>query len=128
MLAFARRTRQLSLPLAYLVSVLRLLTVVVTLQFSGAVHFAVDAVGIVVAERAAHEDDCPLDGGPCNDCPPSCPNCHCANAPTAVLPLEVRSLVSPLFGASPTRGLARTEAPPSPELPALFRPPRTLAG
>jgi hypothetical protein len=109
---------------ALLLIVLRSLLLLFALQFSSVVHDVADFVEAVAdaPEHSAHEQ-CPVDG-PCDDCPPGCPNCHCAAAagslasepPSAVLP---RVLVLSL-----PYSLYETQAPPGPELPGLFRPPR----
>ena len=103
---------------------LRALLVVFALQSSGAIHDIFDFVETVTAvpDKAEHEQ-CPVDG-PCNDCPPGCPNCHCAAlglvapaSPMAILPQQL------LASALPA-SLAETQAPRRPDLPGLFRPPQ----
>src|SRR4029079_7659199 len=61
---------------------LRVLALILGLQLSGAAHAATEAIELIASADVKHADACPPDG-PCNDCPPSCPNCHCSNAPTA---------------------------------------------
>jgi len=120
------RSARLSRPLAVLVAALRVVTLLLGLQLSGAVHAVSDLVEAVVLNQPKHQDDCPADGRPCDDCPPSCPNCHCSNAPVAVPPVE---LASPRLFAERRAASVRltpSDAPPRPELPLPFRPPRTL--
>src|SRR6478735_11061993 len=75
---------------AMLVALVRVLTMLLSLQFCGAIHDFSDALrSLATADQLDHEQ-CPPDG-PCDDCPPGCPNCHCANAPTAVIPEAVRA-------------------------------------
>ena len=108
-----------------LLAALRVVALLLGLELSGAAHAVSDVVATVILHQTTHEDACPADGTPCDDCPPSCPNCHCSNAPVAVPPGE---LVSPLLcaesGAASVR-LMSADAPPRPELPLPFRPPRS---
>ncbi|HEX5100252.1 MAG TPA: hypothetical protein VFV94_12165 [Polyangiaceae bacterium] len=108
-----------------LLTVLRVLALILGLQLSGAAHAATEAVELIASADVRHADACPPDG-PCNDCPPSCPNCHCSNAPTALTPEPVRAelIALALVPSSTPRVSERT--PPSPELPLPFRPPRAL--
>lgn len=109
---------------ALLLVVLRSLLLVFALQFSGVIHDVSDFVEAVAdaAEHAEHEQ-CPADG-PCTDCPPGCPNCHCAAAmgslPAQPALADLRQVLALSLGAS----LYDTQAPPGPDLPGLFRPPR----
>jgi hypothetical protein len=111
-------------PWAVLLAALRALLVVFALQFSGTIHDISDFVEAVAAvpDKAEHEQ-CPVNG-PCDDCPPGCPNCHCAAlgsvapaSPMAILPQQV------LASALPA-SLAETQAPRGPDLPGIFRPPQ----
>ena len=115
------RTRRV--PVALLV-LARLATVLLALQFSGGVHDLIDVTRAVMgatAEEPEHEQ-CPPDK-PCDDCPPGCPNCHCAAIGTLVL-TESPTLPPLTLGASLPRSLVGAQAPSGPEPPSLFRPPR----
>src|SRR5213075_506222 len=109
---------------ALLLVVLRSLLLVFTLQFSGVVHDVADFVEAVTAapDRVAHEQ-CPADG-PCNDCPPGCPNCHCPAALGSLAPAAPIAVLPQVLVLSLAPSLYETQAPPGPELPSLFRPPR----
>jgi hypothetical protein len=104
--------------------VLRALLVIFSLQFGGTIHDVTDLVEAVTAapDKADHEQ-CPVDG-PCNDCPPGCPNCHCA-ALGSIAPASPVTILPPrvLASALPA-SLAETQAPRGPDLPGLFRPPQ----
>jgi len=104
---------------------LRVLALFLGLELSGAAHAASDLVACVVLQQQTHDDACPADGRPCDDCPPSCPNCHCSNAPVAMPPV---ALPAPqLFAESQSDAvrLTSTDAPARPDLPLPFRPPRS---
>ena len=121
LLSTARRLR--SRPAwAALAVLVRVLTVLLSLQFCGVIHDFSDAVrSIVTAEELQHEK-CPPDG-PCEDCPPGCPNCHCA-AVRSIVP-NIRLDVTPdLLEASLPTCLYATQAVAGPDRPCLFRPPR----
>lgn len=107
-----------------LVVLVRVLSLVLGLQLSGAAHLVEDAVSVVVAGHAEHDEQCPADG-PCNDCPPGCPQCHCPNALRSVVPSAFATVVLGLSTSTAPLLVGREELPPSPVLPAPFRPPRT---
>jgi len=112
---------------AQLSLLLRVLALLLGVQLGGIGHAAADALhetGIIAAEE--HEE-CPLDRA-CDDCPPGCPQCHCSNRVPSVAPLAAFVFVRALPGADLPPVLAESSAPPRPELPSLYRPPRSLAG
>jgi hypothetical protein len=123
---FRSRGARLSRPLAVLLAALRVVALLLGLQLSGTAHAVTDAVASIVLHHATHEDACPADGSPCDDCPPSCPNCHCSNAPVAMPPLELPSPHLFAAGGEAVIGLTSADAPPRPELPLPFRPPRNV--
>src|SRR5690349_18375369 len=108
-----------------LLALLRVLAVVLGLQLSGAVHFATEVVEAVV-DAGAHHETCPADG-PCDDCPPGCPQCHCSNGFRSVPPEAAFPLVRVLETSSDGVPAVSREKPASPELPLPFRPPRSVA-
>jgi hypothetical protein len=105
-----------------LLTLLRVLSLVLGVQLSGVAHFAAEVVEAAVAEQAHHET-CPPDG-PCDDCPPGCPQCHCSNGLRSVPPDAASPVASVL--ETPGNGLSAPtrEKPPTPDLPLPFRPPR----
>jgi hypothetical protein len=109
---------------ALLLVALRSLLLVFALQFSGVVHDISDFVEAVVdaPEHAEHEQ-CPADG-PCDDCPPGCPNCHCPAAFGSLAAEPPLAILPQLLALSLPASLDRTQAAPGPELPGLFKPPR----
>jgi hypothetical protein len=109
---------------AALLVALRALLIVFALQFSGTIHDISDFVEAVAAapDKAEHEQ-CPVDG-PCNDCPPGCPNCHCAAALGSVAPASPMAILPQVLTAALSVSLAETQAPRGPDLPGLFRPPQ----
>jgi len=102
---------------------LRVLALILGLQLSGAAHAATEAIELIASADVKHADACPPDG-PCNDCPPSCPNCHCSNAPTAVTPKAVPAELVALARVPSSTPRVSERTPPSPDLPLPFRPPR----
>jgi hypothetical protein len=106
------------------VVLMRVLSLVLGVQLSGIAHVVEDVVSVVVAGHAEHDEQCPADG-PCNDCPPGCPQCHCPNALRSVAPLASATVVLGLPASTALPLVGRAERPPSPVLPAPFRPPRT---
>jgi hypothetical protein len=115
-------------PYAAFLIALRVFAVLVGLQFSGFIHGAADVAEAVLAEavlaeHAVEHEQCPADG-PCDDCPPGCPNCHCSAAVASVVPAAAASLATVLGAEMLPPCLYATQAPAGPELPTLFRPPR----
>jgi hypothetical protein len=107
-------------------ALLRLLAFILGLQVTGAGDAAVHAVSLVLTAPSAHEEECPLEG-PCRDCAPGCPNCHCTNALTSVVPeVGVPGVVLPVTDSASNAPIAERE-PLVPDRSALFRPPRAAA-
>jgi hypothetical protein len=108
--------------------VLRLLALLVATELSGAAHALLD-VAASVAGTEHPRDDCD-DEEAGHECPPGCPNCHCAHR--AVAQLAARS--EPRVELEPTVLLAlcneagfvpRDAMPPKGADPRrLYRPPR----
>ena len=97
---------------------LHALVVVFALQLSGLGDAVADAVGLMGHE--AHDaPDC-SDGG--EDCPPGCPDCHCAQAPSLVVtealgePFEFVTIIDFALASAAHRTL--------PFNPGVYRPPR----
>jgi hypothetical protein len=107
---------------AVVLVVVRALTMLLALQFCGAIHDFTDAVRSVASADDAQHEKCPANG-PCDDCPPGCPNCHCA-AVGSVVP-ETRVEVEPdLLVTALSLCLYDTRVVAGPDRPTLFRPPR----
>lgn len=102
----------------------RVLCLVLGLQVSGVAHAVEDAVNLVAAGHAEHAEQCPVDG-PCNDCPPGCPQCHCPNALRSVAPQAVATVVLSLDASTALALGGGERAPTAPVLPTPFRPPQT---
>ncbi|HYQ15601.1 MAG TPA: hypothetical protein VEQ58_07585 [Polyangiaceae bacterium] len=100
----------------------RAFTVLLALQFSGVIHDATDVVQAVARVAHREHEQCPPDG-PCEDCPPGCPNCHCASVGGAVAAVGFASLLAPLSDSLPAARPA-AQAPLGPEPSLLFRPPQ----
>ena len=124
-IGFMTQNRSVKRSWAVVLVALRALLVVFALQLSGTIHDISDFVEAVAAvpDKVEHEQ-CPING-PCNDCPPGCPNCHCAAALGSVAPASppIATMPALLASALPT-SLAKTQAPCGPDLPGLFRPPQ----
>jgi hypothetical protein len=106
-----------------LLLLVRVLTTILCLQLSGAGDGLADLVRSVTCEDVRHQDECPLQG-PCQDCPPGCPNCHCANALTSLVPHVGPPTLLGLTASLAPPGAAPSHAPLGPERVSLFRPPR----
>jgi hypothetical protein len=102
---------------------LRVLAVLLGLQTSGVSHFVEDVVAAIATGHAEHEDPCPADG-PCDECPPGCPQCHCSNAMRSVVPPTGAPSLLLAETALSAAGDVTDSAPLSPDLPGLFRPPQ----
>ena len=103
----------------------RLFVALTAFQMTGLPHFAVDAVAAIQGtdETGHRDDDCPNDKDG-RECPPGCPDCHCAH-PMGALPL----LPSPFLlelpsGAEIALAPYEATAPPRPDPAAVYRPPR----
>lgn len=108
-----------------LLALLRVLALVLGVQLSGVAHFATEVVE-AVADASVHHETCPADG-PCDDCPPGCPQCHCSNGLRSVAPELASSVASVLETSGPATPTFERQKPPVPDLPLPFRPPRNAA-
>jgi hypothetical protein len=107
--------------------VVRLLIAITAVQMTGIPHVIADVVMAVHSngnDQPLTDDDCPeeRDG---HECPPGCPNCHCAH-PVNALPVLPASFLLELpsfeeIAIAPYDA----QAPPKPDLGAVYRPPRT---
>jgi len=105
---------------------LRVFVVLFSLQLAGTHDGLIDLVHAVAGFADGHRDECPLEG-PCDDCLPGCPSCHCSNALTSVVP-QVGAPVLLAFADAPSPAPASAgRAPLGPDCPSLFRPPRPVA-
>ena len=120
-----RRTTRRPLALAVLAYALHLLLLSLVVQLSGAAALAVE-VGFAALDRADCCDDCPLESNG-KECPPGCPNCHCAHGQVASLPASSPALELLLSsGDAATAEPLEASAPHAPFLPSLYRPPRSV--
>lgn len=110
-----------------LILALRVLVAVVSLQVSGTPAVAAE-LGLRLGD--AVDDccnDCPMekDG---KECPPGCPNCHCAHGIVA-LPTALESSAPPTVSVGCDVEPAPYEAsvPRAPPLPGVYRPPRVIS-
>jgi hypothetical protein len=123
-IGFMTQSRSVNRSWAVVLVAVRALLVMFALQFSGTIHDISDFVEAVAAvpDKAEHEQ-CPVNG-PCNDCPPGCPNCHCAAALGSVAPASPMAILPQVLASALPASLAQTQAPRGPDLPGLFRPPQ----
>jgi hypothetical protein len=104
---------------------LRVFAVLLGLELAGVGHAVVDLVECVAAEAGEAHEQCPPDGA-CDDCPPGCPSCHCANRVTSVapnrapLPSVVETPPADAWLRFAERGVS-----PGPEPSSVYRPPRS---
>ena len=101
---------------------MRVLAVTFFLQFGGIIHDLSDLLELVVAVDMPAHEQCPPDG-PCPDCPPGCPNCHCA-AVGSIVPAAPPEVSQARIVASLPARLTAAQVLTGPDRPALFRPPR----
>jgi hypothetical protein len=120
---------------ASLLVLLRVVALAVGVQLSGlapALEELVCAAKEAVEQGAAcpcnepcSSDELHSSDEPCIDCPQGCPKCHCPNGLRSVAP-EPFAALAPAFPALALGLLDEaSQAPPGPDLPSLFRPPRT---
>jgi len=104
---------------------LRAVIVVVAMQFSGIAHYAADAVHAVEGV-ALHEGriSCPSDDRG-EECPPGCPDCHCAHVVCA-LPSACPGVSAAMDPGVDVGFAYQSLGPPSGAPRSLFRPPRSL--
>ncbi|TKD10331.1 hypothetical protein [Polyangium fumosum] len=105
----------------------RLFVALTAFQMTGLPHFAVDAVAAIQdGDTPVHrDDDCPneKDG---RECPPGCPDCHCAHLMGALPPLVSPYLLELPSGADLMLAPYEATAPPRPDPSAIYRPPRPI--
>ena len=97
---------------------------VLPLQASGVMQVMTDAA-LSVAGLSSQADAAPCpyeeDG---ERCPPGCPDCHCAPAVPALLPVMPSIVLRRLPFSAPEGQSAAASLSPRPVLPGLERPPR----
>jgi hypothetical protein len=117
-----------SRPMVVLVALLRLVALLVATELSGMAHALLDAAACVAGVEHPRDDCEDEESG--HECPPGCPNCHCAHG--AIVQLAARGEPRPqlrLEALHPPRdeaGFVPLDAmpPPGAELAPLYRPPR----
>lgn len=103
--------------------IFRVIALMALVQTSGVANVANDL--LVAAGMVTAHDDCDDDeqGG---ECPPGCPMCHCFHCGMTSMPAPERGEpIEPARGEMLPRPIDAT-ALPTPALPAVYRPPRTL--
>jgi hypothetical protein len=105
---------------------LRVFAVVLGLQVSGVGSAAAQAVHAIAGDKAATPEQCPSDR-PCDDCPSSCPNCHCSNGILSLVPQVAMAPMGAFVGMRQPRDRVVSNAPIVPEPAGLFRPPCSSA-
>ena len=112
-----------------MVLALRLVVGLVSLQLSEVLGLAAE-MGLRFSDSEADDccSDCPLekDG---KECPPGCPNCHCAHGSLA-LPTAMESSTAPAASDSDDdveTAPYEASVPRAPPLPGIYRPPRVIS-
>ena len=100
----------------------RALILVLTMQLSGMNHSLVDAL-LSSSSSADEHGDCSSDESG-RDCPPGCPTCHHDHGGVGALPSEQRFDFEVAAPQPVSFDPAEADAPPNPDLPAVFRPPK----
>jgi hypothetical protein len=106
-------------------AVLRVLVVLVSVQSTGVLHLAADAVDAIADGSQHREGDCDdPDSG--RDCPPGCPSCHCTHGMMAAIPVPPGTVSPAQPPAQPDEAhfWSEEQAPPQGALTSVFRPPR----
>jgi hypothetical protein len=106
-----------------LFSLVRPLVVLLALQLSGVGHALADLRFFGDDASSEQHGDCSSEE-PGRDCPPGCPTCHHANGGVGSLPLQAGFIVIPPVPEVANFAPSEADAPSSPELPSVFRPPK----
>jgi hypothetical protein len=109
------------------VALFQILSIVASFQISTVGHFVRDFVQVLSDGRHHHEDPDQDEDDPGHECPPGCPNCrhvHLSGASVPVAPIAALSDAPPIVASAQRRSTAE-DAPPGPQLPSIYRPPRT---
>ena len=110
---------------------LRVFALFVASELSGLAHTGTDVYESFAGHEQHHEADCEEEEAG-HECPPGCPNCHCAHASHAVVVLSglaCQTALTPLptvarrVGFVPYAALVPSGADPA----SLYRPPRAHA-
>lgn len=112
------------IPGASWLAVFQIFAILASFQLSSVGHFARDLAQLVTVGHHQHDDD-DDESVPGHECPAGCPNCHHVHSSGAGLPgASVTSVLGPVPVAAPCRSDVDDLAPPSPQLPSVYRPPR----
>ena len=105
-------------------AVFQVFAILASFQLSSVGHFVRDVGQLVTIGHHQHDDDDDEDV-PGHECPAGCPNCHHVHSSSAGLPgAYVTAALGPVPIAAPPRPDVHDQAPPSPQLPWVYRPPR----
>ena len=100
----------------------RALVVLLAMQLSGMNHSLIDAARTFAGCGADHGDCSSDESG--RDCPPGCPTCHHPHGGVGALPAEQEFTIESVAPEAISFAPAEADAPPNPDLPAVFRPPK----
>ena len=106
-----------------LFSALRALVVLLALQLSGVTHAVGDLLMFLDDSMAEEHTDCSSEK-PGRDCPPGCPTCHHAHGGVGSLPGSASFTLTHAHAKAASFAPAEADAPPNPDLPSVFRPPK----
>ena len=102
----------------------RMLVLLLAMQLSGMSHSLVDSVLSFTCSAEEHGDCSSEEPG--RDCPPGCPTCHHAHGGVGALPAEQDFALADCAPQPVSFAPAEADAPPNPDLPAVFRPPKRI--
>lgn len=111
--------------------VLRLLSLLVVTELSGAAHALLDVAARLAGTEHPHDDCDDEEAG--HECPPGCPNCHCAHGAVAQLAARSEPRVElepsvPWVFCNDAGFVPRAELrPQGADRTRLYRPPRAVA-
>jgi hypothetical protein len=107
--------------------VLRLLSLLLATELSGAVHAASD-IAASLAGTEHPSDDCDDEQG--HECPPGCSSCHCTHGALGSVTPQLALVMSgkPVHRLTGQAGFVPLDAmpPAGPDLTPLYRPPRRV--
>lgn len=107
-----------------LLTALRVLVLLFTVELSGVTHAALDVLSAAGGDVHAESDCEDEEGG--HECPPGCPSCHCWHAGTPSVPLRMEPGRRIVLKLSAEQGFvpAQRMPPAGADAAGIYRPPR----
>jgi len=103
---------------------IRVVALIVALQFAGVVHPLLDAArSLELAASEGEEQSCPFEERG-DLCPPGCPSCHCVQPAVAIAPAPIAVIAAVGFSEDTTFGPQDDRGPLHGVPRSVYRPPR----